>query len=588
MKKTILRIGALLLMLGMLLVTFTGCFRAILQSEFAYFLDENLIGMASGSEFSYKNIFRDPEKYGLSYTTHQLISPSIVASIGTDNSSQTKNELKAALEQITAISPLSLSKEQRPAYYALRDYLETQIRYADMIDYSTLIAPGSGFIANMGISFYEYPFDTLKDIEHYFAFLENIPQALDTVIAYTEKQMEIYGYVVTDYVVEENRNYLYNYAKENSTPFIDGFEDKIRALDYLSDSKKKELIKENKRILDDIVIPAFNECAKTIGEWDTGDAVPLAQYSGGMKYYRYLMESGSGTQMTPEEMIEYLEDQYMYYCDILRNSTEVDINKYMADDYSIQVPTPEQAIEMLRDATERYLPYFEDPGCTLTDLPESLSVSGMLAYYLIPQVDGNGNNIVRLNRDQLGNDSNLAIYLDTIAHESYPGHLYQINYWRQNGIHPIISWMNFTPITEGWADFISQRSLKWIGIPQGVADIITAEYITSQILSVLADIQVNYMGMTAAEMNNYVCRLMGIETQEHMFDSIYDYIVADPGALIPYAMGFLQVTDLETEVMEALGDDYNETDFYKAYLDAGVCHFSTIRKLVFERLGIKQ
>ena len=586
MKKKLIRLGALCLMLCMLLSTLTGCFRSILQSQFEYLLDDTLVGMASGAEFSYKNIFANPEKYGLSYTTHQLINPSIVDSVG--KVINDKKELETALSQITAIGPLSLSKAQRASYYALRDYLETQIRHADTLDHSSLISPGNGFIANMGISFYEYPFDTQKDIEHYLAFLKNIPDALDTVVAYTEKQMKVYGYVVTDYVVEQNLDYLSKYASSYSTPFINGFNEKMDAIDFLSDSKKDELMDENERIVKETVIPAFKECSKTIKGWETGEAKPLADYVGGKEYYLYLLEMGSGTQMTPNAMIEYLEDAYMYYCSVVAGVSELSIQYYMNNNYGVTINSVEKAIELLRQATLNNLPYFEDPGCTLSALPSTLSVSGVLAYYLIPQVDGNGKNIVRLNKDEFKYGNDTQTYIDTIAHESYPGHLYQINYWRQNGIHPMISWMNFTPVTEGWADFISQRSLKWIGYYREVADIITAEYITSQILSALADIQVNYKGMTPKELSVYLGSLIGTESSEDMFKSVYDYVVATPGALIPYAMGFLQVTELENDVKDALGDDYNEMDFYKAYLDAGACSFDTMRKRVFEELGIKK
>ena len=585
MKNRSIRLTALLVMMCMLLPICTGCFRRILQSEFEYLLDDTLVGMASGSEFSYKNIFSNPQKYGLSYKTHQLIDPSIVETVG--ETVNNKRELKTALAQITAIGPLSLSKAQRASYYALRDYLETQIRHADALDYSSLISPGGGFIANMGISFYEYPFDTAKDIEHYFAFLKNIPDALNIVVAYTEKQMKVYGYALTDYVVEENIGYLNEYASNYSTPFINGFNEKIEALEFLSDSKKDALMDENERIVREIVIPAFKECSKTIKNWETQDAKPLAEYAGGKEYYLYLLEMGSGTQMTPNAMIEYLEDAYMHYCSVVAGMNELSIKYYMNGNYGVTINSVEKAVELLRQATMNHLPYFEDPGCTLSALPSTLSVSGVLAYYLIPQVDGNGKNIVRLNKEEFEYGNDAQTYVDTIAHESYPGHLYQINYWRQNGLHPMISWMNFSPVTEGWADFISQRSLKWIGYYSQVADIITAEYITSQILSALADIQVNYKGMTPEELNVYLGRLIGTESSEDMFKSVYDYVVADPGALIPYAMGFLQVTELENDVKDALGEEYDEMDFYKAYLDAGVGNFSTMRKRVFEQLGIE-
>jgi len=465
--------------------------------------------------------------------------------------------------------------------------MKIELKYIDVTDYSSLIAPSSGFIANMGISFYEYPFDTKSDIEHYLAFLENIPDALDTVITYTEQKMDDMGYKVSKYIVNENVNYLKNYGDKESSPFVDGFADKIEAVTFLSDSVKQSFIVKNEDILSDIVFPAFDDCCAAMKSWKTASSKSLAEYEGGKEYYKYLLETGSGTDMSPEEMIIYLEEKYDYYYDIIQNSSAAILNQYMQSDYGINIQTPEKVIEMLSEATQNRLPEIEDPGCCLTDLPASLSISGMLAYYVIPQVDSESSNVVRLNRGQLGQGKNLALYLDTIAHESYPGHLYQINYWRQNGIHPLNNWMSFKAVSEGWADYIAHKSLNWVGISRALNSVITADYMLTQIVTALADIQVNYMGMNANKMNAYICQKMNMNPSEKPFVYMYDVLTADPGIYVPYAMGFLQVTDLETQVGVELHGKYEDIDFYRAYLNAGSCSFASMKKLIYDELGIE-
>lgn len=588
MKRTLQRLSAFLLMLCMLVPMLTGCafgFRVIVQNEFDALLDQMLVDIVAGSEFNYKTVFKDPEKQGLSYKTHSLLSKEILQEQSKMAVNMRKEALKTFMEEIEAISPIILKDSQKASYYALLDYLDTELRYVDIIDHSSLLAPSSGFLANLSISFYEYPFDAKSDIDHYLKFLENIPQALEIVVEHTKQQIKEGRYALTEYVKSTNLSYLDAYKDKSSTPFLGGFDAKIKACEFLSEKEKKEFIAENKRIFEEIVVPGMNTMRSNLNKIQIADAISLSETEAGKRYYEYLLERESGTRKSVADIKKYLEQKLSTNIGILRGYAQ---KNFQVNLHRVKVDSTEDAIAQLRKKIGDYMPSFTDPGCTLTDLPESMSVEGMLAYYLIPQADNQKQNIVRLNRKELGAGEMDSDTLVTIAHESYPGHLYQTNYWRQNGIHPLLSWLGQKAVAEGWAEYVSVEALGWLGASEDEVKYLRAGWVVDRIVAMLADIQVNYYGNSGTELNQYLCNRLALSATDDYFSSLYDVLVADPCAYAPYAIGVLQILDLEEDVKKATGDDYDPKTFFEAFLMAGSSQFETMTNLVYRRLKIEE
>ncbi len=587
MKRTIQRIGAFLLMLCMLIPMLTGCafgFRALVQNEFDALLDQMLVEIVSDSEFNYKTVFKNPGKYGLSYKNHSLLSKDILKEQSKADVKLRKEALQTFIEEIEAISPIILKDSQKASYYALLDYLHTELRYVDVVDHGSLVAPSGGFIANLSISFYEYPFDAKSDIKHYLKFLENIPDALEIVIEHTKQQIEAERYALTEYVKSANDTYLAAYQNKNETPFLGGFDAKIEACDFLSKKEKAEFIAENKRIFEEIVAPGFKTMRANLQKLTVSEAKALGETEAGRRYYEYLLERESGTRMTVSDMKDYLEQKLATNMGVLRFYAQ---KNFQVNLHRIKVNSTEDAIAQLQEKIGDYMPAFRDPGCTLTDLPEAMSVEGMLAYYLIPQADNTKQNIVRLNRKELGTGEVNPDVLVTIAHESYPGHLYQVNYWRQNDIHPLISWMGQKAVTEGWAEYVSIEALGWLGASEDEVRYLRASWVADRIVAMLADIEVNYYGKNGEELNTYLCARLGISGTGDHFSALHEVLVADPCSYAPYAIGVLQIMDLVENVEDKLEDAYNQKAFFEALLMAGSCQFESMKDLVYKRLEIE-
>ena len=65
------------------------------------------------------------------------------------------------------------------------------------------------------------------------------------------------------------------------------------------------------------------------------------------------------------------------------------------------------------------------------------------AFYMIPALDDTEENVIYVNQAQMGNK--LTLYT-TLAHEGYPGHLYQTVYYASTKPDPLRSIFNLSLI----------------------------------------------------------------------------------------------------------------------------------------------
>ena len=77
------------------------------------------------------------------------------------------------------------------------------------------------------------------------------------------------------------------------------------------------------------------------------------------------------------------------------------------------------------------------------------------AFYMIPAIDNTEENVIYINRAHMNDDLTL---FTTLAHEGYPGHLYQTVYYENTDPDPIRSVMDFGGYVEGWATYAEMGS----------------------------------------------------------------------------------------------------------------------------------
>ena len=70
------------------------------------------------------------------------------------------------------------------------------------------------------------------------------------------------------------------------------------------------------------------------------------------------------------------------------------------------------------------------------------------AFYVIAPIDDYSHNSIYINETT---DTTNISYFTTLAHEGFPGHLYQTVMTYESGIEPVRSILNYSGFVAGWA-----------------------------------------------------------------------------------------------------------------------------------------
>ena len=305
-----------------------------------------------------------------------------------------------------------------------------------------------------------------------------------------------------------------------------------------------------KDVLTDTVIPAAERLYDQVQTLESYITEPfgLAAREGGKEYYTYLIQGKTGSDMTMEEMYDYLvqgiegmeaEFEKVYLSD------RTLFDRYESAEYGT---TDYRAIlDTLKDFVAKDFPAIRETQYTVSALPDELCVDGVLAYFMPPQIDNLDRKVIRVNPHYDDNDIELFA---TLAHEGYPGHLYQFEYFSSSeGYHPINAALSYLGYSEGWTTMIEQEAYKWAcNGDENVAFIFNLDHNYLNALVAAIDIGVNYYGWDLAKVRSFFgSSLYGDSAATAQL--LLDAVVSDPGTYIYYSLGYFMCNDIIDALM---------------------------------------
>lgn len=203
-------------------------------------------------------------------------------------------------------------------------------------------------------------------------------------------------------------------------------------------------------------------------------------------------------------------------------------------------------------------------------LDASIASENTIAYYLIPPLDEPKDNVIKVN-PAFADD--LETLYQTTAHEGFPGHLYQQNYYQNTYPSPIRRTLSEIAYTEGWAEMAGMESYRWSGIEnENVIEAFQINAMFGYYLQSVCDIAVNGLGYTQEDLTKYLANF----GYDSMAETIFNGVVENPGVLLPYGVGHMKMETLRTQAKEALGDKYSDQEFYTVILNNGPRPFDRV------------
>lgn len=487
---------------------------------------------------------------------------------------ETAEILNRAKENLSAVDYNSLTAKQKQVYQMISHYITINLGYCDLPDYTNTLGPMGGILSNLNTTITEYYLLSEEDINNYINVLKDIPRFLEDVVKEIEYQESI-GYAPSLYAYEqalENKDAM---TTLENHPYLEAFESNVTETG-LSDDVVANYTEQVKTVLTDEVLPAFSSFYETLEskKASADESKGLASYDQGKEYYELLVKDNTGTDMTPLELKDYLTDKLT---DGLMNlSQSYSINPNLLNELdSLTAPETDadSVLKALKEKVAECMPDIGDTTYTLSYLPEALQIPNNLAYYLSSPIDNLSRNIIRVNPSEVGDDSMLL--WTTMAHEGYPGHLYQHQYFMQNSFaYNIETLIGSLGTSEGWAYYVEKLSLGWAGLDEATAD----AYFTNQIMGMaiisVVDIGVNYEGWGLDETSDFLSTYYG-EVDNDTCQNFIDTCANDPGTYLSYSVGYYQTEDLFDQIE---GNYSSDKDMYAAYLKLGSLPFTLLEK----------
>lgn len=479
-----------------------------------------------------------------------------------------------ALEKLYEFDIEELDDVERHDYLALEFYLKNNIDLYAYPEFQFMFRPSVGYLANVMYYFNDFMFYEKQDVEDYLSLIEELPSYIDQMKAFTEEQIDK-GYFLDDLGYSEEMSELNDIIERGENcPLIINFEDNLNRFDVVTEDEKSEYIERNRRLVIDQLFPTLRDLRSFLSVNKGTRSVPtgaLSEYSqGGSEYYKALVRNTSSSENEPEYIFDYLTKaayemyDYLYY--ILDNDPEF---------------TGIEEIEGL-DSLEDVLSYLKNnmngfpEGPDVDYIPSYLppgSDDFAMAYYIPAPVDNIRQNIIRVNKENT-NDINTLYYV--LAHEAFPGHLYQFT-WHQasEGYKPLRHELSFTGYEEGWANYVERPMLERSGLSETAANYIYLSDILAYVIYAASDIAVNGLGYDIDELSVW---MEEIGFDPDYADELYDISIEMPGSYIPYGYGVARFLEFRERAEQSLGNKFDEEEFHEVLLKYGPRPFELVEE----------
>lgn len=496
-------------------------------------------------------------------------------------------------DSLSRFSNSKLNENDQITYSLLKNNLSLNKAISKYPYYEELLGSSSGVQANLPVTLGEYPLRTEADIKTYLSLLKQIPAYFEDVISY-EEQRNKNGLCTPDFLFLSSKEKLKTMLEgfnNGDNSFIDTFNERITKMEGITNKKQQHYKKLNEEYVKKYVISAYENLyqylEKTLQNTPDNNSVPesstsygLSTLPNGAEYYSLLVKNSTGSSRPVSELISMTEqalsealgnvlniaitDQksYLYYCE---NSLET------------YYQSPEVILEALALMIRNDYPLLNNtPVYQIKNVSESLASSLSPAFYMIPAIDDYQSNTIYINT-LYTNEENGNLFT-TLAHEGFPGHLYQTVYF--NDTHPdsIRQALNYPGYVEGWATYVEMDAFTFLDYPlegDSLCQLYQADTIINLALCSRIDMGVNYEGWTLADTCKYF--------EDNGFNSyyaadVYSYVVEAPANYLSYFIGYLEILDLKEAYRNEQMEDFSEKEFHKKLLDIGPSDFDTLRK----------
>lgn len=514
----------------------------------------------------------DPAAYGITDCERSFGDFSLAA---LKEAEETQRRDEAALKEIPAEL---LTPEQQLTYKILETVYDTERKFEGLELYYQPLAPTVGIQAQLPVLLAEYIFYSKSDVDDYLALLSTIDQYYEQILEF-EKEKSKSGLFMTDRCVDTIINDCEAYLLAPELNFLAStFDERIDSMTDLTEEEKNSYKEKNLEILNSHFIPAYELLLNGLKELKgtCTNEMGLCYYPKGKEYYEYLVHSSTGTTYaTIEQLRDAVEKQLNY--DLMAMSKLLmeheELSEQLAD-YRFAYTEPDEILEHLKEVIADDFPELEHSTYTTKYVPSALEHTLSPAFFLVPPMDRYEDCVIYINQGSVSTSDSLYT---TLAHEGYPGHLYQNVYFLGNCSSPLRKVLSFNSYSEGWATYVENYSYTTDnGLSPELGRLLAYNASATLALHALLDININYYGWDKDQAAVYLSQYFDI-SDSALVDELYSYMLDAPVNYLNYYVGYLEISHMKEQAEITLKDQFELKEFNRFILDIGPAPFTVIK-----------
>lgn len=504
-----------------------------------------------------------------------------LGSLSGDSPHNQARQLKKLSEELKKYSHRSLKGKDRLTCRLLSDYISRQQNLAAYPYYDEPLTPSGGVTSQLPVLLAEYTFRNTRDIKDYLGLLSQMDTYFLGILDYEQKKADA-GLFMSDEAclkVIEGCEVFTEHPDDNF--LIDTFSNRLNAMDGLTDTQKNAYLKQHSKVLSDHVIPAYSQMIKGLtmllgrGHNNWG----LCNFPEGKAYYEAVVSADTGCDDSVEDLFSQITKARREDLTFCQNLLEK--NPKLAS----QSPKPDAALKeenaMLSRLQKEILTDFPAPPQTEVEIchvDPALSEYLAPAFYITAPIDDISHNRIYINDAK--NDTDIY-YFTTLAHEGYPGHLYQTICTSSYGAPEVLSLLNYPGYTEGWATYTEMQSFYYAGLDPDLASLLQHNQAATLSLYATADIGIHYFGWEKEKIAAFWSEY-GVDDTATV-KRITDLILEEPGNYLKYYVGYLKFRQMR-EQFALENKSFSVSAFHEAILRTGPSPFSVLEETVRDQL----
>lgn len=515
---------------------------------------------------------------------------------------QTENLLK----RLYSLNPEKLPDRDRLTRTLLVEALENSLAMGALPYYEEPLSPASGMQSQLPILLAEYTFRCKRDVEDYLSLLDQTDSYFASLLAFEQEKAAaglLMPSVSLKKVVEQCDTILTARELDCETHFLQTtFRERLEALiadGLITQEEALSYEAQNNRLLRTVMLPAYENLGDglLVLEDPSLPLSGLASKPDGAAYYELLLFSQTGSSRPVSEIKSMLAEQFDQEYEALRQVL-IQTPALAALDYDdlLEKHFPyRSAAQMLADLQlrmEKDFPALDEkeplPSVAVKSVSASLQDYCAPAFYLTPPLDDTSSNAIYIN--EKSTPAGLELYT-TLAHEGYPGHMYQSVYHNRVimqqeacGSTNVRELLWYGGYLEGWAlyvEFLSYDYASQLYTEQEETELAAAVQLNKHDRSLqlclysILDIMIHYENASYSQIRRLL-NTFGI-TDEASVEAIYEYIVEEPANYLKYYLGYLEILKLQEQAKALWGDTYSDYAFHTFFLECGPASFPLLQ-----------